>query len=514
MNPDEHLPIPNPRSEPPQPLSPTRLIVIDIDGLRRDVFLRALAEGQAPALARLVGGVDAEHGCHVEAVSVAPSITFCGQSAIFTGAHPEQHGIPGNQFFDRFGRHSNGIPRHYAFDVGDTLAVDDAVSVFTGQVGLASQTLSAEVATLYEYAAMHGRTSTVVYNMISRGATHWIKPDVADIARFTKGGGLLGISAEQYDGEMLDKALAHLRGGARPDVLTLYFMGLDHHSHQHGPQAQPDYLTRIVNAQIGRLLAELEALNLLDGTLFALVSDHGQIGVIPDDRHSLRLGFPFDREMGYLFDALKLDVHDYPGEGPNCNAVVSLNGGLAHVYLQHRHGRWADVPRFEADVLPVARAFWEANATGRYAKDVKDTLAMVLLRNVEQDGWDADYQVFSPEGIVPLAGYLAAHPEIKTVDAVNRLRCLASPVTGDLLLVSNYADSFYFGGPIHGVHGGLHPEDSEPVLSFGWPTGTPAQIAALRETVQGVVADRCRVENNRRASIVDMVPVLRALMQW
>jgi hypothetical protein len=313
---------------------------------------------------------------------------------------------------------------------------------------------------------------------------------------------------------MLEKALAHLAGGARPDVLTLYFMGLDHHSHQHGPAAQAGYLTRVVDAQVGRLLAELESLNLLAGTLFAVVSDHGQIEVIADDPHSLRLGFPFDRELGHLFDALKLDVHDYPGEGPNCNAVVSLNGGLAHVYLQNRQGKWFDAPHYESEVLPVARAFWEANATGRYAQDVKEALAMVLLRNVEQEGWDADYWVFTPEGLLPVDGYLAAHPEVKTVDAVHRLRRLASPVTGDLLLVSNYADRHYFGGPICGVHGGLHPEDSEAVLSLGWPTATPAQAAAWRETALGVVTDRCRDEDGRRPGVVDMVPILRALMGW
>jgi hypothetical protein len=350
--------------------------------------------------------------------------------------------------------------------------------------------------------------------MTTRGATHWIRPNLADIARFTKGGGLLGLSAERYDGEMLDHALAHLEAGARPDVLTLYFMGLDHHSHQHGPIAQPDYLTRVVDAQVGRLLAELERLNLLAGTVFAVVSDHGQIQVIADDAHSLKLGFPFDREMGYLFDALKLDVHDFPGEGPNCNAVVSLNGGLAHVYLQNRQGKWADVPSFEADVQPVAQAFWEANATGRYSHDIKDALAMVLVRNVERDGWEADYAVYTPEGIVALDNYLATHPQIKTVDASHRLRRLASAVTGDLLLVSNYADHYYFGGPIRGVHGGLHPEDSEAVLSLGWPTAAPAEAAAWRETALGVVADRCRAEGGRLPSVVDMAPVLRALMGW
>jgi hypothetical protein len=176
---------------------PERLVILDIDGLRRDVFLSALADDRAPNLARLVGGPDAGQGLHFEPVSNAPSITFCCQASIFTGAHPEQHGIMGNQFYDRFGRASGGVPRHFAFDVGDSLAVDDAVLVFTGQTGLIGDLLSPDTPTLYEKAAARGLTSIVAYNMIARGATHWLKPNLVDIARFTKGGGLLGLSAEQ-----------------------------------------------------------------------------------------------------------------------------------------------------------------------------------------------------------------------------------------------------------------------------------------------------------------------------
>ena len=95
-----------------------------------------------------------------------------------------------------------------------------------------------------------------------------------------------------------------------------------------------------------------------------------------------------------VFTALGLDVHDKPGEDPNCDAVMGLNGGLAHVYLQNREGRWADRPRFMQDVVPVAKAFHEMNAEGRYADELHDTLEMILIRDVEHQGWDAMYQVY------------------------------------------------------------------------------------------------------------------------
>lgn len=489
--------------------------MIDIDGLRRDVFLRALQTGEAPTLARLVGGAEARHGLHLEPVSTAPSITFCCQSSIFTGEHPERHGIVGNQFFDRFGTLTHGVPRFYAFDVGDTLAMDDAVAVFSGPSGLLNEILSPEARTLYQRAAERGLTSVVAHNMVARGATHWLRPGVVNLARFMKGGWLISLSSEEFDGRMVDALRSHLQLSMPPDVLTAYFMGLDHESHVYGPQAQYEYLTRVVDRQVAALVGELERRDLLAETLFVVLSDHGQIAVPADDHHSLRLSFPFDREMGALFDALGLDVHDLPGEDPACDAVVASNGGMAHVYLQHRQGRWADRPRFNEDVLPVARALWEANLTGRYAPDLCGALALILVRDVEHEGWEADYRALANDGqLIALADYLAAHPEIEAVDAVNRLRHLASPVGGDLVLVSDYGAGFYFGAPLNGMHGGLHPDDSEAVLSLGWPGGAAEDLAALRRAVAGDVHARCQREGDRRVGIVDTITAVSAALRW
>lgn len=493
---------------------PQRLLIINIDGLRHDVFHRALSIGRLPNLGRLVGGVDAEHGLHLSAVSTAPSITFCGQVSIITGLQPDRHGIPGNQFFDRFGDRSDGKARFYAFDVGDTLAVDDAVLVFTGKTGLLGRVLDSSARTLYEIAADHGMRSLVVYHMLGRGAAKWIKPNLVDIARFTKGGGLVGISAERYDRKMVDKALEALNRDGPADILTLYFMGLDHHSHQYGPGSQMAYLADVVDEQVGVILAGLEQHDALEGALAVIVADHGQIEVVPDDRHSLRLSFPFDREMGYLFDALRLDVHDYPGEDPNCDAVVASNGGLAHVYLRHRYGHWRDRPRFAEDVLTVARAFWEADQSGKYAADLQGALDMILVRDVQREGWEADYYVYTPERLMPVIEFLNDHPEIKTVDAPGRLKHLAGPYSGDLLLLSNYAGGYYFGPPLKGMHGGLHPEDSCPVLSLGWVGASAGQVQTLRDTVDAVLQDEGRTGLQDFVPLASLLPVLCAVFGW
>lgn len=491
--------------------APTRMVLIIIDGLRRDVLMRALENGELPHITRIVGEAPGTCACHIEAVSTAPSITFTAQASLITGQHPGAHGIPGNESFDRFGRISDGRPRHFGFDVGDTLAADDAVAVFT--TGLASRFLRPETPTLFEIVGAHRLRSAVFYYMYARGAQFWQPPNVLDIARFTKGRGALGLEAGAYDAGMLRHVVRRLARGDHPDVLLTYFMGLDHHSHMHGIGSQPAYLRNVLDPQIGQLLDALTRHGMMENTLFVLASDHGQVDAVADARHSLRLGFPFDMELIHIFNALGLDVHDKPGEDPNCDAVMGLNGGLAHVYLQNRAGRWADSPCYDKDVLPVAEAFHLMNTQGRYAAELHDTLELILIRNVERDGWRADYAAYlGNEQTQPLADYLAQRPELTYVDPVNRLHLAASEVSGDLLLVARGRDGYYFGAPIHGVHGGLLPGESEPVLTFALPGGQPETVARLRSTVSGVISDRCAQENGRSPSIADMAPAALAVM--
>lgn len=512
----------------------SRLLLIDIDGLRSDVFYDALESNSIPNIAQLLGGSELAPGAQIPVLAPAPSITFCSQASLFTGAHPREHGIPGNQFFDRFGSHNNGVPRHYAFDVGDTLAADDAVRVFTD--GLAARCL--EKPTLYQQMGERGWRSVVAGNMYATGAETWIKPSLTDLARFTKGGNLFGLSSEEYDRRILDETLTYLEKSGMPDVLTIHLLGLDHESHINGPGAQMDYLINHVDPMVGDLWG---AFYSSSSTLVAIFSDHGQIEVVPDDRHSMRLAFPFERELGHLFDALGLDVHDFPGEDPNCDAVVASNGGLAYVYLQNRHERWADAPDFQRDVLPVGKAFWQAHQTGRYADEIQGALAAVLLRNVARDGWYAPYLALTAEGQIVslnewfsmarddstakshqanlLPPYIPAKPTSGSfssrvrdvqnknlyIDPVNRLNHLAGPRTGDLLLISSYADGYYFGAPITGIHGGLHPEDSKAVLAYGFPGVGATTTDKMRIAIRGAIHKRCAAEGGRHPSTADLM---------
>jgi hypothetical protein len=113
---------------------------------------------------------------------------------------------------------------------------------------------------------------------------------------------------------------------------------------------------------------------------------------------------------------------------------------------------------------------------------------------------------------MPFADFLHMHPELDYADAVNRIRLAAGVMTGDLILVANGREGFYFSAPTTGVHGGLYHGESAVVLTFAYPDGSPDDVAWLRETVGGVVADRCADEGNREPSVADMVPAALALL--
>ncbi len=492
--------------------TPSRLILINIDALRPDMFEQALLDNAIPNLARLVGGPNIDKGLKFAPASTAPSITFCSQASIITGAHPKDHGITGNQYFDRLGRIS-GEPRHYAFDAGGhRLALDDALNVFRN--ALADRALSPEVETIYETAKKHGLSSTVVFHMFARGADHWIKPGMDDWREFFSFGESFGISSEKYDRRMVDETIRHLREGARPDLLHLYFWGLDHDSHTHGPLIQYPYLTDTVDPLIGDLIRELEALDMMDDSLFVIFSDHGQIEVPSESQYCLQLAFPpLDIGLGHVFKALKRDVLNVPGE-TGMDTVLSMNGALSHVYVRRKLGRWKTPARFDKDVMPVAAAFWEGATIGKYFSPLYNALNMILVRDCEQGGWDTPFLAYTPGGCVPVEEYLADRPAIQSLDGINRLSHLAGVNSGDLLLLSNIEEGYYFAFPYKGIHGSLHPQDSLSMLSYSLPGGTEEQIRQLQGRIGGAIEARCKRENDRYVNIADIHTGLMAAMGW
>jgi hypothetical protein len=104
--------------------------------------------------------------------------------------------------------------------------------------------------------------------------------------------------------------------------------------------------------------------------------------------------------------------------------------------------------------------------------------------------------------------FLAHHPEYNYIDPINRLKNNCSEVSGDLILIAKGKQGFYFGSPTKGVHGGLLPGESDPVLTFALPNADLNQLNEMREIIQGTITAKTINENNRKPSIVDMVPAI------
>lgn len=480
------------------------LLLFDIDGLRPDILVEALERNLVPHLAQLFGNRFLSRGIQIPAVSTGNSTTFCAQASLFTGAHPKDHGIQGNQFLNRFGTFDTTRPRRLGFDSGDVLALDDALRVFTH--GFAAEQL--RCATIYEQYRQKGMSSVVAGNMYATGADHWIRPSYWRTGMMVKGKGLFKILPQDCDRYVLNKLIDYINSNGLPNLVTMYFMGVDKVSHDGGPAAQLDYLVNHVDPMVGKLWQVAQAhTSAADDLFVSLFSDHGQTSTFYDTNYSLRIAPPVKSDLVYLFDAWQRKLYRGPWQRVESrDAFMGINGGCASIYLRNLEGAWFDIPDFGRDIFPIAYAFWEGHLWGTYGPKLQNSLAAVLIRNVEKYGWDAPYEALTPEGlIVSLEEWFSEHTDGSFVDPVNRIQNLVSSYASDILLIPDTDAGYYFGEPHAGNHGGLHPDESYATLFYGWPGATELDWNHLQKALTAAIEARCYLENGRAPSVADML---------
>jgi len=488
------------------------VIIFDIDGLRPDVLAEALALRTIPNIARLLE----PHAYHQHLICPAPSITFTCQGAIMLGANPKSHGIVGNQFFDRLGKLNHGRPKHYGLDVGDSLSYDDALAVFLGRQGLANRFIPDDIPTLFERVSEYKWSSTPIHFMYGRGATNWVRPSVIDLARFKRPMSLLGLSPEAFDMRMIRKLQRLLKNEKKPQLLLLYFMGLDLISHLKGPSAQAEYLAKVIDSQIGIITNSLVAAGYRSNTTYIFVSDHGQIPVHNDPEHALRVGHNLQRSPFNLyetFEQLGRRLLRWPVPNRKADTILTPNGGLAHVYLKNAHFDWKTPPAFEQDVLTCARGLQKANQTPEFRPLSNRAFSAILVRDIERQGWQAPLLGLNTDGtLVPLEELFSAPGYESLEEPVSRLKQMESSETGDIVLLANGDDGFYFGTPCKGNHGGLHKDESRCVFSVGAP-GLPTTHWSLLETTLSTEFKELRHREGRSFnSIIDIAPTITQMI--
>ncbi len=504
-------------------IAPRRVIIIDIDGTRRDAIYDLLANHpqQIPALGSIflgrnstgkfqgnisskaiftgpddlnnTGATDFSKGFQSagvdKAVTALPSYTFVCQATLFTSSQPRNHGILGNEWFDRSGNFNsvNGFRRGYSGGSGyvfnqitrnyewQSLAPDgpctwNLINISNnsnawGWGGLCSLDLKRD--TIYDWFARSGIDSLISFQMyISRQNYHkqplidYVQPRDSDMCNYIEDD-----TGELYDKGMVDmtlKRLGQIRAAGKrfPRVLTIYFAGHDHKMHHLGNDQKGSL--RWTDTQIKRFQDGIKGWVDPQNFLYALVTDHGHTKTL----ESRSIVTESDLEDIIENVSSKYDVYDF-GQELDFNIYVAQNGGLAHVHVKRDGGSWKSFPK-KANLLKIAQACYRRKSPG-------GTISIVLGRDSEAGkSWSTPYKAYDPakHDFIELEAFLKKYPQPQWVDPVRRLREMNCIRSGDLILMPNWKLGYTIDSPVVSSHGGIWDSDSLIPMVFG---GRPLQ---------------------------------------
>jgi len=511
---------------PPSSGSGPRMIIFALDGTTPAQLMEAIQSGNAPNLAGLLGKERGrglfEHGYAApKALSILPSSTIAAWSAIFTGTAPARNGVVGDEWFER---ESATFLAPVPVSALDTADVSKVVS--DDLIGKELQT-----PTLYELIKKNINVSML---SVHRGATLYttVSPaSLTDFLGFLIKGALKGIDAEKSIAAALDlsatqKLIEAIETKGVPDLQVVYFPGIDIFTHvsEDPLERQVRYLQVVTDKRIGEIFDGYRKKNALDGTYVIVVSDHGQIPTLNDDRHKLGTDdehspFALLKRSGYrvrkpLLTLGALD-RDY-------QAVLAYQGFMAYVYLadrstcaeEHQACDWPKPPRFKEDVLPALQAFYKANQSGEMVPELKGTLDLIFSREPASPGQNAKpFQIFDGQRLVPTAEYLKVHPRPDLVDLNQRMQWLgAGPYgnkAGDIVLLAKACSQlpieqrFYFASVSHYTwHGSACAQDSHIPFIL-------AQVGGSGERMRGIL----RKFGGEAPTELMMTPLVRELMK-
>lgn len=257
------------------------------------------------------------------------------------------------------------------------------------------------------------------------------------------------------DKEDVEVVVERLAEEPVPDVLTLYLFGTDDWAHisPEGPDvARRSYMREVINPAIGTLRQRLREKMALGNRYVVLTSDHGHTEVDKDDAHALSTKSDDNppavlRGAGYRVRPFKGDVK----ASDPFQSVLAYQGAIAYVYLADRSSclkasavcDWTRPPRYEADVLPAAEAFYRNNVDGALAPSMRGALNLVLARRpVPVAENDLPFEVYVGDGKTePVEAYFREHPHPTYLAVEPRLRDLAvgphGERAGDVLLLAH-----------------------------------------------------------------------------
>ncbi len=212
------------------------VVVVSMDGVRHDYPDRM----PLPAMARM-----ARDGVRAGRLTpVYPSDTFPSHVSLATGTYPDRHGIVDNTFIDS--------------KLGSYHMDDDADWIQAEPLWIAAERQGIPAATYFWVGSQtdwHGQ------------GTHFREAP---------------FDSRRPESAKVDRLLEWmaLPPDQRPRLIMSYWSGADHVGHDHGPDS--DEVERALvdqDAQLGRLLAGIDALGAWSYTTLILVSDHGMTDI-------------------------------------------------------------------------------------------------------------------------------------------------------------------------------------------------------------------------------------------
>ncbi len=482
--------------EPMRPIrGRARVLMIALDGVSEEQLRGAMADGDLPSLAELIGsesgdGVYEKGYLAPGVVSAFPAETSVGWATVFTGAPPAVTGVTGNEWFDR---HERVVYAPVPLSVG---TVEQTLSIWSDD--LFGEQIQAP--TLFEQADVRSHVSM---GFVYRGADLLTPPDLNDAADLIDAAFdmLFGGIDELYEELDQDTWEGFERGADRygvPDLQVAYFPGVDLVAHESGSEEQRQYLRKEIDPHIDRILSRYRRDDLLRDTYVFVVSDHGHVATLARDRNSLR-GRGFD-EPRALIDSLgyRVRTSTVAEVDEDYDLVMVYNEAAASLYIADRSTcrepgdecDWRKPPRIQDDVLPLVTQLYAAAFDSLELGGVAGALDLILARASDPSGkTQPPFQVVTRDGWVNVDDYLKAHPRPDLVRMAERLDWLTNgPLghhAGDVILLARsgndvpLADRYYFGSPRVSGHGGASAGESHISFLLAHTNATGEQMREL-----------------------------------
>jgi predicted AlkP superfamily pyrophosphatase or phosphodiesterase len=475
---------------------PKKLVLAVIDALKPEMLERAIDHGRAPVLAKLM-----EHGTYVrECVSSFPSVTPVAAASIATGIGPDEHHIPGMNWYhrgeERYVEYGSSFEASRAFGLLRSLQ-DTVYNMNMAHLNRRHKTVFEHLddadpdirTACTTYLIYRGRTRhrAVEEGMYSRiasaaGFVHAVYgPDelfYADIFASRKTDCRSGLGMPGQRDQHTACVSSYLIEHDLADFLLVSLPDNDAYSHKRGPYSQ---VTSIASADraLERIMHPAGGPEkFLEDHAVIVMSDHSQIPVV--DRVNLS-------SVLESWEVLRPDEDD-PGQA---DIAVSPSQRAANVYVLDPDMRELLAPRIAQDLHGVdgldlvmhrddgQAVVWSARGELRFAPggDWADDRG---------GSWSVDGEA-GTLGLELADGRVSSH---SYPDALGRLwAALECPGSGDVIVSAGGGYEFVdWGGVAHvggGSHGSLHRSDSLGVLLL-CGTGPGRRDAPSQWSIQDV----------------------------